>query len=63
MPADQIEVAMKYMRKFSQPAIAIPFGFLGNMVINTIVNLIVCAFMKKDADQNFGDPYQNSSAV
>ncbi len=48
MPPEQIELAMKYARKFSAPPLIATFAFLGSMFFTAIINLIVSAVMKKD---------------
>lgn len=62
MPAEQIEMGMKYARMFTKPPVVATMALVGGMFFLTIINLIVCAFVKKDPEINFGDQ-QNSSAV
>jgi len=56
MSPEQVEIAMKYARMFSQPAIIAVFAFFGGMFLLSIINLIVCAIVKKDAEDQFNSP-------
>ncbi|MCX6312651.1 MAG: DUF4199 domain-containing protein [Bacteroidetes bacterium] len=62
MPPEQIEMGMKYARKFTQPGVAAIMGLVGGMFFYTIINLIVAAIMKKDSALP-SDDQQNSSAI
>jgi hypothetical protein len=62
MPAEQIELGMKYARMFSKPPIVACLSLVIGMFMLSIINLIVAAFMKKDPEINFDDQ-SNSSAL
>ncbi|HEU4718785.1 MAG TPA: DUF4199 domain-containing protein [Bacteroidia bacterium] len=54
---DQIEMGMKFSRKFMSVPFMMIFALFGNMLWLTIINLIVSAFMKKDKPVDFNsDP-------
>lgn len=48
MPSDQIAMAMKFARMFTQPAMLVVFTLVGGMIFYAILNLIIAAIMKKD---------------
>lgn len=48
MPQEQIDIAMHWARKFTQPGIVAVFAFFGNIIFIGLINLIVAAIMKKD---------------
>ncbi|CAN5355744.1 hypothetical protein BH09BAC5_BH09BAC5_12720 [soil metagenome] len=52
LPAEQVEMAMKYARMFSKPPVLAVMSLVGGMFFLTIINLIVAAIMKKDAPVN-----------
>jgi hypothetical protein len=43
-----IDMAMKMARKFTSLPFLLLFSIIGNMIMMSIVNLIVCAFMRRD---------------
>lgn len=43
-----IDMAMKMTRKFTSLPFLILFSIIGNMLLMSVVNLIVCAFMRRD---------------
>ncbi|MFN8711838.1 MAG: DUF4199 domain-containing protein [Bacteroidota bacterium] len=49
MAESQIEMAAEWGQKFSTTPMILLFALFGNMFMLTLVNLVVCAFMKKNA--------------
>jgi Protein of unknown function (DUF4199) len=53
MTSEQLDMAISMMKKFSNPAIAIPFSIAIYAFIGLIYSLIVGAIVKKDPNQSF----------
>ena len=59
MSQDQIDMGMKWARKFASPPVVAVLALFGGMFFLTIINLIVAAVMKKDPPQEgFQQPDQ-----
>lgn len=53
MTSEQLEMSVSMMKKFSNPAIAIPAAIAIYAFIGLIYSLIIGAIVKKDANQSF----------
>lgn len=54
MPQAQLEQARKYAKMFSSLPVIISFSVFGGMFVLTLINLIVCAFVKRDVPTHSG---------
>jgi hypothetical protein len=48
MSAEEVAMAMKFARMFTQPAMLVVFTLTGGMIFYALLNLILAAIMKKD---------------
>jgi len=48
MTEEQVEMALKWSKMFMTPAMMGIWGFIGNLIIGTILSAIVSIFMKKE---------------
>jgi len=48
MSDEQIEMALKYSRMFMSPVWMAIWGFIGNIVVGTVLSAIIAIFMKKE---------------